>query len=165
MSAAGSASVWANRLLVAQAVFALSLARVLVHHVRFSRWRGSLGAARDGEAAPAIFDQCRAGSGGNDRLAQRIGRCVDRAAHRLPFQTKCLVRAIAVQWMLRLRSMPSNLVIAVHATDRDTDDGYHAWVEHNGHMVVGRCDPSVYQPLMILSQGASGSQPAPSNTT
>ena len=165
MSAAGSASVWANRLLVAQALFALTLARMLVHHVRFSRWRGSLGAARDGGPPLPMTDQPGAGPECDDVLAHRIGRCVDRAAQRLPFETKCLVRAIAAQWMLRQRSMPSQLVIAVHVTDRDTDDGYHAWVQHKGHMIVGRCDPSVYQPVMILSQGTSGSQAASSNTT
>jgi hypothetical protein len=80
-----------------------------------------------------------------------LAAAVERAAVQLPMRTKCLARAIAVQWWLRLIGLPSELILAVHRFDRSSDDTFHAWVEHAGEMIIGACDPAVYQRVLTLS--------------
>lgn len=81
-----------------------------------------------------------------------VARLVERAATKLPGTTKCLPRAMVVQWLLRRRGIASILVIAVHARDRSTEHGYHAWVEHHGDFVIGDCDRAEYRPIMAYRQ-------------
>jgi len=103
----------------------LCRARLLVAMVPLARWRGTLGLA--GEA--------RDDDGGE---ARRLAIHVERAAARLPFHTKCLVRAMALSWLLRPRAIPHALVIAVRPqAARGGDDDLHAWIEHGGRIVLG----------------------------
>lgn len=84
--------------------------------------------------------------------ARRLGRMVDRAAAKLPGTSKCLARAVALQWLLRIDGISSALVVAFRLGDRSGPDGYHAWTETCGEMLVGRCDRTVYRPIMALIQ-------------
>lgn len=81
-----------------------------------------------------------------------LGRCVDKAARRIPGTSKCLPRAVALQWMLRREHIASQLVIAIHNTDRVGEHAFHAWVEQGGQIVIGHCDRTAYSPVMILAQ-------------
>ncbi len=107
----------------------LCKARVLVMAVPLARWRGSIGLPA--AAAPAGPDKDAAQVRG---LAARV----ERAAWRLPFECKCLVRAMALSWMLRERGLAHCVVIAVRPPDRrGEDDALHAWVEISGEIVLG----------------------------
>lgn len=116
---------------------------MLVRHVRLGRWRASLG-------FPIVTTNAPPPTG---RLAeaQGLARTVERAATRLPGDSKCLPRAMALQWMLRRRAIPSRLVIAVAA--KSASDPHHAWTECDGAMLVGACDRDAYRPLLVLAQG------------
>jgi len=107
----------------------LCRARLLVAMVPLARWRGSLGlAGAPGQATDADAD----------REARRFAVHVERAAARLPFETKCLVRAMALSWLLRARAIPHALVIAARPqAARSGDDSLHAWVEQGGRIVLG----------------------------
>lgn len=78
---------------------------------------------------------------------------IDQAGDLLPFRTKCLAKAAAMQWLLRLCAIPSRLVIAFHTRERTAEHAFHAWVEHNGKIVMGACDVEEYRPALVLSQG------------
>ena len=109
----------------------LGWARLLVAGVPFGWWRGLLG-TKDGRARPS------APSSSQLARARRIAGAVDRAAQRLPFDTKCLPRAMALSWLLRRAAIPHALVIAVRPQDqRDTSDALHAWVEVAGARIIG----------------------------
>ena len=72
------------------------------------------------------------------RAARRLAGHVERAAQRLPFETKCLPRAMALSWLLRRRRLGHCVVIAVRPPElRDGDHGLHAWVEVDGETVIG----------------------------
>lgn len=67
-----------------------------------------------------------------------MARQVDWAAGRLPFEIKCLPRAMALSWMLQARSISHAVVFAVRPSDqRDSPDALHAWVEIGGTKVLG----------------------------
>jgi len=144
-------------LLTAWALVLLTGAALLVRFVRLSAWERSLGRSGPGEQLTEIAPSVAVTQSGSAHLrkALRVGRCVARAADILPFATRCLPRAIAVQWMLRLRQIPSVLVIAVHVRDRVGEHAYHAWAETGGVLVIGHCDRSLYRPVMVIRQPAA----------
>jgi hypothetical protein len=100
-------------------------ARLLVDWVLLARWRRSLGLS--------------AGVSGDDaRTAWATAADVEWAAKRLPFETKCLPRAMAVSWLLRRERIGHAVVVAVRPPEmRGSDDALHAWVEVAGETLVG----------------------------
>jgi hypothetical protein len=64
-----------------------------------------------------------------------VRRAVLRVAVRLPWQSSCLVRALAARMMLRRRHLPSVLQFGVGRTSRELSA--HAWVRCGEIDVVG----------------------------
>ena len=137
---------WQWRGRVAEAMIRLVVARLLVTSIPLHRWRGLLGplspqsSARDGS------------SGGADGAARLLARAVVRGAARLPFETKCLPRAIALHTLLRRTGHTSQLVIGVlDSRSRTCKQGsledLHAWVESHGEVIIGALDEP-FHPLV-----------------
>lgn len=106
----------------------LAQAWLLVGRTRFSFWRAWLG---------DMVDEPSYGEGA-DWGARYLARAVERTASRLPFKTKCLPRAIALQLMLRRRNAEGQLVMAVMpGKSRGKVDDLHAWVEAQGEVLIG----------------------------
>ena len=123
-------SVWRQRWLTLLAMAGLCLARFLVGFVPLKFWRKTLGSVSagmdEGNASEAV------------EAAERLSRRVDRAAARLPFETKCLPRAMALSWLLRPADIGHDFVIAARPPGlRSDDDGLHAWIEVEGQKVIG----------------------------
>jgi hypothetical protein len=59
----------------------------------------------------------------------RLGRVVDRALRRLPFDSRCLMRSLVLVSLLAQRGIHSVLVIAVTP---EPEFRAHAWVESDG---------------------------------
>lgn len=150
-----------TRLQVLRVAAFLAVARLLVCFVPLHIWRASIGqvvpAAADVNGASSDtrspFDRIIHNSD-SEKLAEArwLGRCVNRAARYLPGKSRCLPKAVALHWILRLRHIPAQTVIAFRIDDRSGPDAYHAWVELNGEMVIGQCDRRIYQPIMMLAQ-------------
>ena len=101
----------------------LCRARLLIALVPLERWRESLGDS--------------AGRRASDE-ARRLARQVERAARWLPFETKCLARAMALSWLLRRRRIGHAVVFAVRPPSlREAADALHAWVEIEGETIIG----------------------------
>ncbi len=154
---APNAQRWRMRWLLGRALVFLVLARALVRFVPFSTWRSSLGAVvqptgSDALGQTIILHPQPACDEATLRHAMQLGRLVDRAAEKLPGTSKCLPRAAALQWLLLGKRIPSSLVIAFRLGDRSGPDGYHAWTEAFGEMLVGHCNRSDYRPIMALCQ-------------
>ena len=114
---------WRGRLGTARALALLWWARLLIARVPLERWRDTLGEAAGRHSSAE---------------AQRLARQVERAATRLPFETKCLARAMALSWLLRRRRIRHAVVFAVRpASQRDSADALHAWVEIEGETIIG----------------------------
>lgn len=116
---------WRLRRRTLEAMAALAAARARVAFIPLEHWRGQLGLPGDAS---------------DEQLAEsrRIARHVDRAAERLPFDFKCLPRAIALAAMLRRRGIPHRAVIAARpAAARGGADDLHAWTEVGGTIVIG----------------------------
>jgi hypothetical protein len=138
---------WSWRISVATSAVFLVVAAILVRFVELRRWRGTLGAVVSSDASSPV--------GNIDPRARALAESVERAAVHLPFATKCLPRAVALQWRLAFAGIPSDLVVAFHTVDRTDEHRFHAWIEHAGEMVIGQCDRAVYRPALRLSQGSA----------
>jgi hypothetical protein len=102
----------------------LCWARILVALVPFRRWQAGLGLADERPAAKAD--------------AQPIANAIEWAAERLPFETKCLPRAMALSWLLQSRRIGHSVVIAVRPfAQRERIDALHAWVEVGDSKIMG----------------------------
>lgn len=102
----------------------LCKARLLLALVPFRRWSRTLG--------------LQAGRTVTEPEIRQFVAVVERAAHRLPFETKCLPRSMALSWALRESKIAHSVVLAVRPADRrDSIDALHAWVEIDGSMVLG----------------------------
>ena len=137
---------WHGRGATVEAMAWLILARLLVARVPFGRWRRWLGTP----VAPPPDDP-RLHLDAN--LAQRrLARAVERAAGRLPGESRCLARAMALHWMLRRRAMGGVLHIGVlPGSDRGSLDDLHAWVTRSGEVLLGADD----QPHFALFAAAN----------
>jgi len=118
------ADAWRRRLRTLRAMALLCRARLLVDWIALDRWRDSLGLAdRTGVRADE---------------ARRFAADVEWAAGRLPFEIKCLPRAMALSWMLRRAGITHSVVIAARPPQRrGANDNLHAWVEVAGETVLG----------------------------
>lgn len=137
--------MWRSRLATLQAMAWLALARALVRIAPLRTFRSTLGsiAGADGNSCPVSADAA---------TALAIARRIERAAMRLPGKSKCLPKAVALQWMLRRARLSSRLVVAVHRIDRNGPHAYHAWVEQGGQMLIGQCVRTDYCPVMTFDQ-------------
>ena len=136
-----------ERAMAVEAAVCLALARAAVRHVPMRHWRGLVNAAVRDAPGPAR----------RLALGRAAGRMVRRVARRLPFETACLPRAMAAQWMLRRRGVPSRLVFGARrpAAPGGCND-YHAWLTVDGERVVGGRRAETYRPLPALSPVAAG---------
>ena len=143
-----SPRLWSDRLGTLRAAFALVLARLAVRLFPLKAFAGSLGQINDGTAPDDIFLV----DADAREAAEWLARRVERASRRLPGTSKCLPKAIALQWALRRENIPSRLIVAAHRADRSGEHAFHAWVEQDGAMLIGHCDSDEYQPVMVFAQ-------------
>lgn len=130
---------WRLRACTLEAALRLTVARLLVRFVPLRLWRNHLGqravSAGTGTAPPTTSP-----NDGPDQSARarRLAVHVERAARRLPFETKCLPRAIALAGMLRARKISYSLILATRpAAARSSPDSLHAWIEVSKRTVIG----------------------------
>lgn len=124
----------------------LCLARLLVAHVPLRMWRHSLGQNYPKQCVPPKPE--------DGKPAQQLADHVERSASRLPFETKCLPRAMALAWMLQIRGLPYTFKLAVRPMQaRNGKDDLHAWVEAGGIALVrGVAGPWIV--VLTLTSGA-----------
>ena len=137
---------WQGRGATVEAMAWLVLARLLVAQVRFGRWRRWLGAPVAAQSGDPLLRL-------DANLAQRrLARAVMRATGRLPGESRCLARAMALHWMLRRRELGGVLLIGVlPGAARGTLDDLHAWVTRSGEVLLGADD----QPHFALFAAAN----------
>lgn len=125
---------WRKRVLAVEAAGWLVLARLFVGRVPMRYWRLDAGAGSVGDAS-------------HGAPGAAVAWAVRRVAYRLPFETKCLPRALAAHWMLRRRGAASRVVFGVRRTAPEQRPEYHAWLVMNGATVLGGRQAASFTPL------------------
>lgn len=123
---------WLARARTLRVMALLIAARLLIARVPFRVWRGWLG-------GPALHEPSDPQPNGDAQITgRRLAAQVERAAWRLPFEVKCLPRAMALSWLLTHERIPHAVVVAVRPPGHRGDgDDLHAWVEHGGAIILG----------------------------
>jgi hypothetical protein len=89
--------------------------------------------------------------------ARRRARAVVRGAARLPGGSRCLPRAMALQWLLARRGLGGVLHLGVRPGDRRGGlDDLHAWVTREGEVLIGASDEphrAIYATSFAAHQG------------
>lgn len=68
-------------------------------------------------------------------VARRMARAVASASRHLPWRTVCIQEALALHWLMRLRSLPSLLHFGI-STGKDQLSA-HVWVSLEGKILMG----------------------------
>jgi hypothetical protein len=86
-------------------------------------------------------------------MVTQVAWAVNAAAARVPASTTCLVKALATNSMLRRRGLASELRVGVRECRSGTKPfEAHAWVECDGHVVIGQVDD--LQEYAVMSTSA-----------
>jgi len=115
-----------QRLLV-EALLWLTLARLAIPAVPFRRIAPLLG--RTMEETPFHVTE-------GPPVAEGVSQAIRTAADHAPWKSRCLVRAVAAQWMLKRRGIGSTLYLGVSKEDTKVMSA-HAWVRCGDKFLTG----------------------------
>jgi Transglutaminase-like superfamily len=118
---------WGERLLLSEALTCLGLARSAVLLLP-SRWLIPL-LGQQRHETPATDTPVRRST------LQAVGRAVAAASRHTPWESACLVQAIAAKLMLKRRGIPSTLYLGV--TKEDNRLTAHAWLRSGPFVLTG----------------------------
>ena len=79
-----------------------------------------------------------------------IARCIERIDAHLPWESKCLVKAAAGKTMLRLRGLPSTLILGVAKKKKDHLTA-HAWLQYGNEVLIGAKGMENYSVIATFS--------------
>lgn len=128
---------WQSRARTGEAIAELLLAQITIRLIPVRRWPGRFGLAQDSLSA-------------NCKMSATLARHVERGAHRLPFTSRCLPKALALSRMLKRRRISHHLVIAARpASSGCHRRELHAWIEQDGSVVLGDL-PGPWLPVLRL---------------
>lgn len=114
----------------------LAFWRPVVVWIPLRFWSGRLGDPGGGVA-----------EGGDQRLAEAVGRAVNGVAARVPWRANCLNRALAAASMLRAREVPHTLSLGVRRTNLNMGLEAHAWLQVGGRFVTGEGEQHTFHLL------------------
>jgi hypothetical protein len=82
--------------------------------------------------------------------AEQLALAVQRTARRLPFRPTCLEQALALERLLHAAGLDAAVVLGVRRVGRALDA--HAWIEHQGQILLGATPAGLYSPLHRTTQ-------------
>nr|UXE45170.1 hypothetical protein Hi04_10k_c4335_00029 [uncultured bacterium] len=86
--------------------------------------------------------------------AERFAYCVELASRLYPLEPTCLKKALVLYALLARKGLCAQLWIgaAKSHTDRGVQIDYHAWVEHEGKVILGAANRERYIPLYCFNR-------------
>ncbi len=94
-----------------------------------------------------------------EQLARRVSRMIQIASRHMPWQSKCLVQAMAAKAMLRKRRVPTTLYLGV-AKGNGADLSAHAWLRSGNQIITGGGNLDLY---VVVTTFGDSSIPTQSN--
>lgn len=125
----------ADKALALEALLLLAVARAIVWGLPMRLWRQWVDLTPPeldgplGERAPRLPS--------SPVHALRVADTVRKVSRALPWLAHCLHEAMATQWMLRRRRVPSTLVFGAALSGSPPAAVFHAWLCVSGEAVIG----------------------------
>ncbi len=117
-----------EQLLLIEALFHLTLARVIILLLPFHWFSSRLGQASAESNSELTAAQVM--------YAAQIGAAVARMSPHTLWDSACLTQAVAAQWMLHRRNIPSTLYLGIEKESKQKWLA-HAWVRCGQNILVG----------------------------
>ena len=133
---------WADRWLLVEAITFLSLVRLAIKLVPFSRLAPYLG-------EPVSMPDIEL-SQTTEALVKRIAWAINIMAKYIPWTPSCLEKSMAAKRILRRRKIPSTLYLGVAKSNPNEFDA-HAWLQSGTVIVTGEVDHERYITLISFS--------------
>jgi hypothetical protein len=142
-----TASSWRQRLILACALVALAIMRLVVGILPFRLIVAAIG-LRPGRS-PQETDPA------SEARAVLIGRAVRSAAAHAPWDSTCLVQALAAASLLRFSGIGATLYLGVAKDDGAASEGLtaHAWLRCGGHVLTGEAERDRFAELASFAVG------------
>ena len=137
----------AERRRVTEAVASLILAAILLRILPFRRVASILGDTTTGSESAML---------GHRETAAAVARAVARAHRGLPWQSTCLVQALAGRLMLGRRAVPCTVHFGVEKSDTPHGFAAHAWLCAADIMVTGEAPSPRYTPIAAFAHRIQG---------
>jgi hypothetical protein len=137
-----------EKLLIAIAAATLIAVRIELKLIGFRhrRWIG--------ESHPPRPNGSDAKRRGASFSAEEIAWAVKAASARIPGATNCLVRALALKYLLNLFAHDANLRLGAGHLEGGRFEA-HAWIESGGRVLIGEFDGGRYAPFSTPGEGQS----------
>lgn len=119
---------WIDKLIITEAVFLTGIIRFSILFVAFSKL-AKLSGKYNKESVHNINNK-------QISIGNRIGIVVQKVSKYTPWESKCLVKALTAQTMLRTRKIPSTVYLGV-AKDEDKKLIAHAWLRCGENIITG----------------------------
>jgi hypothetical protein len=141
----------ARRIALIEATFSLAAAQIATRLLPFSWLAPRLGRLAASPTAPELAAG-PALTADQALEVQRVGWAVRRLARYLPWDARCLAQAVAAQWMLRRRGLPSTLFLGV---DRGQERWLeaHAWLRCRAQFVTGEPQHERFKVIAAFCEG------------
>jgi hypothetical protein len=122
---------WVERALLMEAFVLLGIARLAIFILPFKWLAITLGRH--------MKETCVVMTPSDILYARRVGQAVRSAANNTPWESLCLVQAVAAKWMLKQRHVAGTLYLGV-TKDAAKTEGLkaHAWVRCGHIILTGR---------------------------
>jgi hypothetical protein len=88
---------------------------------------------------------------------ERVAYCVELVSRLDPFRPTCLKKALVLYALLSRKGLDVQLMIGA-ARDGGLLDA-HAWLEHQGRIILGAPTPGRYSTLCMLDNSLAGTRP------
>jgi len=89
---------------------------------------------------------------------ERFAYCVELVSRLYPIEPTCLKKALVLYALLTRNGLPAQLWIG--AAKSNTEQGapidYHAWLEHEGKVILGAANRERYIPLYCFDRSQTG---------
>jgi hypothetical protein len=89
-------------------------------------------------------------------IPERVAYCVELSSRFYPFRPTCLKKALVLCFLLRRKGFDIQVQIGA-AKDKGRLDA-HAWVEHQGRIILGAPTPGRYATLCAPSSAGTCTQ-------
>lgn len=119
---------WRDKILFFQAFFLTGIARIAILFIPFRVVKKFLGIPKKESSYEMKIEEYR--------RAKRIAWAVSEASKYTPWQSKCFVKAITAQWMLKRYKIYSTIYLGINKDEKNNMEA-HAWLRSGGMFVTG----------------------------
>lgn len=133
----------ADRTFLLEAVFWLGLARLAILMLPF-RWIAPLLGTNMAQTPPTA-------AAAPEDILDRISWALTTASRHLPWECKCLARAMAGKAMLRRRGLASTLYLGL-AKDVDATLLAHAWLRCGNRIITGETEMAEFRTIATFAE-------------